>query len=374
MNTRPRHLTTALLLTALGCGAAPSEEVVVVIDDAPDAGGDAGADDAARPEPGADQRVVVFDGEEVSWSGWEDGQNKREVDVTVELPAAGQTYSEIALDFALRCPNGSRCDWWDRLGSFGLVERAGEEDERYVELSRFITPYRVGASWRIDLTDLRPLLTGEVTFRVFIDTWVGPGHANGDGWLVDAALEYTGGVPARPVAGVVPVLARTRVAFGDPSRPVAEQIGALEAVVPEGASSASLRAFITGHGQGNLDNCAEFCPQFHVFEVDGEPFQELIWRDDCDSSVPQDQLGNVTSARAGWCPGGQAHDWTMRLGRVTPGEALAIGYRTSEYENTCRPEADACEGCAFGQTECVYNGSNHTEPNYQVSALLIAYE
>ncbi len=374
MTTYARRLTLVLLSTLLGCGTAPVEEVVIVIDETPDTGPDADATADATEAPGADQRVVVFDGEEVSWSGWDEGKNKRQVDVAVELPGMSSTYSSIELDFALRCPNGSRCDWWDRLGSFGLVERAGEEDERYIELSRFITPYRIGASWRIDLTDLRPLLSDEVTFRVFIDTWVGPGHANGDGWLVDAALDYVGGVPERRVAGVVPVLPMKRVAFGDPSRPVSDQVGQLEALVPEGARTASLRSFITGHGQGNLDNCAEFCPQFHIFEVDGKPFQELIWRNDCDSSVPQNQFGNVTSPRAGWCPGGEAHDWTFRLGRVTAGETLSIGYATSEYENTCRPEAPTCEGCAFGQTECVYNGSNHTEPNYQVSTLLIAYE
>ena len=34
-----------------------------------------------------------------------------------------------------------------------------------IELARFITPFGVGASWDIDVTDLRPLLTGDVTLR-----------------------------------------------------------------------------------------------------------------------------------------------------------------------------------------------------------------
>ncbi len=361
-----------LVALALGCSNEPKEEAVTLVDDVvADAGPDQRPD--AQPRLGEDQRVEVFAGEHVYWSGWDEGQNRREVDVEVTLPGAEESYASIELDFALRCPNRTRCDWWDRLGSFGLVERAGEEDERYVELSRFITPYRIGASWRIDLTDLRPLIQGDVTFRVFIDTWVGPGHQNGDGWLVDASLDYTGGVPERPVVDVSPVLPMTRVNVGDPASSIDEQLGELEGTVAAGASRSALRVFITGHGQGNLDNCAEFCPQFHIFEVDGVEHRDLVWRTDCDSSVPQNQLGNVTSPRAGWCPGGEAHDWTIDLGAAGGDRDLGITYTTSPYENTCRPEADTCEGCAFDQG-CAWNDSNHTQPNYQISALLISYE
>ena len=42
----------------------------------------------------------------------------------------------------------------------------------------------MGASWDLDVTDLRPLLTGDVTMRAFIDTWVGPGSQYGAGWLL----------------------------------------------------------------------------------------------------------------------------------------------------------------------------------------------
>ena len=50
-----------------------------------------------------------------------------------------------------------------------------------------------------------------------------------------------------------------------------------------------------------------------------------------------------------------------------------MGYDVSEYVNTCRPDSPSCEGCAFNQG-CEWNDSNHTEPNYQVSAALIVYE
>ncbi|MEO7327183.1 MAG: hypothetical protein ABI193_01305 [Minicystis sp.] len=44
----------------------------------------------------------------------------------------------------------------------------------------------------------------------------------------------------------------------------------------------------------------------------------------------------------------------------------------ASYENTCRPDAAVCKGCTLG-TGCPYDDGNHTEPNYQISTLLIAY-
>ena len=347
--------------------ASPAEDAGV----AEDAG--AGEDAAAVGTPGDDELVWIYEQTPVFFSGWEEGQNQRQVDVTVTLPGEEFTYESIEFAFALGCPNGDRCDFWDRLGSVGLVQNAGTEEEVYIELSRYITPYRIAANWQADVTDLRPLLTGEVTFRVFIDTWVGPGHPNGDGLLVDATLDYRGGTPARPVRDVLPVLPMTRIVYGDPARPLVEQLPRFDVEVPSDASGLALRTFITGHGQGNYLNCAEFCPQDHSFTVNNTPHTREVWRDDCNSSVPQNQAGNVTSPRAGWCPGGITNDWTIDLGAPPSDGVLSMGYDVSEYVNTCRPDSPSCEGCAFNQG-CEWNDSNHTEPNYQVSAALIVYE
>ena len=53
---------------------------------------------------------------------------------------------------------------------------------------RFVTPYRVSTSLSEDLSLLAPILEGRRLFRLFIDTWVGPGHPQGSGWLVSARL------------------------------------------------------------------------------------------------------------------------------------------------------------------------------------------
>ncbi len=222
------------------------------------------------------------------------------------------------------------------------------------------------------MTDLRPLLQGEVTLRVFIDTWVGPGSPYGDGWLVNTTFALTGGIPEKRAIANVPVWSKQRITYGDPANTIASQIPAQMVDLPE-ASSYALRTFITGHGQGNANNCAEFCPQDHTFTIAGAPQTRNVWRDDCETTGAPNQQGTWKFPRAGWCPGAVTHPWTLELTGVTAGGSAEIAYSVSDYENTCRPDATTCIGCALGGS-CEYNDSNHTEPNFQLSAMLIAYE
>lgn len=324
-------------------------------------------------EPGPDTSVVAFEGEPVFWLGWDEGQNRREVDVEVEFPDAALAYTAATLQFALSCPDDA-CDWWDRKGSIGIVEDAGTDAERVLEIARFVTPYRVGGTWELDVTALRPLLSGPRTLRVYIDTWVGPGHANGNGWLVDARFDLVGGIPSeRPIA-VLPLFPLVEVGVGDPMVPIADQIAAVEAMIPAGASRVELRSVITGHGQGNADNCAEFCPLAHGYEVGGAGVQRTIWRDDCGDNPISNQQGTWQLPRAGWCPGDIVQPWVEDVtAMVTAGASVSVRYDTQGYENTCRPDAPVCTGCTLG-TGCEYDGGNHTPPTMLMSALMIAYE
>jgi hypothetical protein len=328
---------------------------------------DAAADTSGQPHPGADREVFAFADDHVYFAG-ED--NRRDLEFSVDFPPANETFESITMHFSLACPN-SRCDPWDRFGSIGIVPNPGTETPGYIELSRFITPYGVGASRDVDVTDLRPLLTGEQTVHVFIDTWVGPGSPYGDGWTVTASFEFVGGVPETEVLAAIPVYGDTQyVVYGDPERPVPEQVAPVDIVLPEGATGAELRTFITGHGQGNAENCAEFCERDHTFTVNGTAHTETIWRDDCRTTAAPDQQGTWQYSRAGWCPGASAYDVTFDLGDVSDVDTLNLGYDVATYENTCRPGVAECTGCTLG-TGCDYDGGSHTEPYYKVSAVLI---
>jgi len=328
---------------------------------------------AAPIEPGPDTSVTAFDGTHVFFSGGEDGQNMRSVDVDLEFPPAELGYASVSLELGLRCPDGA-CDWWDRAAYIGVVEGAGTDDERVLEVTRFMTPYRVGGAWTIDVSALRPLLSGPRTLRVFIDTWVGPGHANGNGWLVDARFDLVGGVPAELPVEVIPLWPYAEATIGDPMLPVDGQLEPATVEIPEGASRVELRSIITGHGQGNADNCAEFCPLVHGFLVGASAVQRTVWRDDCADNPIDDQQGTWTYPRAGWCPGADVLAWVEDVtAAVQPGASVQVLYDLSGYENTCRPDAPTCMGCALG-TGCEYDGGSHTPPMIKLSAMLVVYQ
>jgi hypothetical protein len=64
------------------------------------------------------------------------------------------------------------------------------------------------------------------------------------------------------------------------------------------------------------------------------------------------------------------YPWTVD---ITAGGQANFAYAVEAYENTCRPDADPCLACSLG-TGCAYDGGNHTEPNFQISTVLIAYQ
>ncbi len=304
---------------------------------------------AAGLPPGEDQTITAFDAEYIYYGA----ENRRQVDLEVVFPDDTATYSQITGRFALTCPN-DLCDWWDRYGTFGIVLDAGTESETFIELDRFITPYRVGMAWESDLTDLRPLLTGAQTMRVFIDTWVGEGSSNGDGWLFTAELDFVGGAPPSPRAiANVPVWGHLSWSAGLDESPVEEQVVPQSVALPA-HTAATFRSFISGHGWNNVQNCAEFCPKDHFYTVGGEEFSREVWRDDCAETVTDGtQQGTWQYSRAGWCPGAQVYPWDTDISEQTVGEASAdVSYRLEDF---------------------TWSGDGD-QPYYYMSGMIIAYE
>jgi hypothetical protein len=342
-------------------GAAAAPDVAIITADAPVV--------VAPTAPGPDKIVTAFSGTPVYFVGSMD--NKRIVDVPVEFPEASLLYKTVTLKLALRCP-AAGCDFWDRRAFLGVVRKVGDK-ESVTEILRFMTPYRVGASWTLDVTGLRPLLSGPVTLRVFIDTWVGPGNAQGSGWLVDASFELVGGMPARRPIAVIPLWDETKFDYGDPAKPVSAAVIDRSITLPAEAGQVELRSFITGHGQGNRDNCAEFCRRMHYFSVDGARIERLLWRDDCATTAVKGQAGSFQYPRAGWCPGADVQPWVADVSAMAQaGKPITVHYEVQAYENTCRPDSPMCAGCAL-RTGCAYDNGNHTNPFYVLSAALIVY-
>jgi hypothetical protein len=330
--------------------------------------GGGGAGGAAAPSAGPDTTVSGFSGAHVYFAGMD---NKRKLDAMVTFPEMPLAYERITLTLTLRCPPAGGCDPWDRRAHLGVVRGAGET-ESVLEILRFMTPYGVGARWSVDVTALRPLLSGSVNLRLFIDTWVGPGHPPGAGWLVDASFEMKGGVPERLPVAVLPLWDEREVDYGDPAKAIATSVPAQMVTLPAGTRAVELRSFVTGHGQGNLDNCAEFCSRKHTFTVGGMAFARDVWRPDCARTAAPGQHGTFMYPRAGWCPGADVIPWVEDVtaaALAAGGGPLSVSYDVASYENSCRPGAMPC-GCGAG---CAYNDGGHTRPVYVLSSVLVAY-
>jgi hypothetical protein len=337
--------------------------------DTGDGDGDA-TPDAAVPEPppmrvdGIDETRALFDGTWVYFNP----DDRRQIDQDVNLPEDMYQYREIRLAFALRCPQGG-CDPWDRHGHISIMADVKGE-KRELELMRFVTPYGRDMTFEIDVTDLRPILTGRVTARVFIDTWVGPGNnPSGPGWLVDAHLKFKGGTPPHDVLAVMPLWSPGGVTYGDPGRSPKRE---LKLDLPQGARGAQMFTIITGHGQGNHENCAEFCPKYHTLRVGDREFKRVIWRDNCATTAVPNQGGNWKPSRAGWCPGAGVEPWVedVSAGVSAGASNLTVSWTPEDFTNTCRPKANPCADCVFN-TSCEYDGGNHTEPYYQLSGMMV---
>lgn len=355
-----RHVACLLALALFGCS---SSEASSSTTPAPDA-----AEETPTNPAGEDTTVVTFDKTHLYFAG---ADNKRNVDVDATFPSTG-SYSSIILHLTLECPSG-KCDAWDRFGSLGIVTKKGDkpENDTVLEVARFMTPYGVGGTWDYDVTDLRPLLKGPLTLQTFIDTWVGPGSSSGNGWLVTASFEMVGGVPEKEAVAVLPVWTMHSGAYGDPAKPLSTSFVPQKLTPPAGTTSYALRTFVTGHGQGNLENCAEFCAREHTLTVGSTPYTQKIWRTDCATTTAPGQKGTYKLSRAGWCPGADVRVWTVDVTADVKGETT-IGYDVAKYENSCRPGVTTCTGCSLG-TGCDYDGGSHTEPVYYVSTVLIAY-
>lgn len=347
---RPALVLLGLFTLTLGCLESPSPGPV--------------ADESIFDMAGADAEVTLFDSAHLYYLP---GDDQRAQDVQVELPDEG-LHASIELDLTLRCPAVGGCDAYDRLGSVTVVEGEGDE-EHEIEIARFITPFGMGAELQFELTRLAPLLRGKRTLRTWISTGVGPGSPMGAGWIVDATLRFDGGVPDDVPMEVVS-LWNASAPYGDPDVPYQEMLGTQLVIAPEASTHIELVALTTGHGQGNKDGCAEFCPRWHDLVVGERTLTDLIWRDDCESTAVQDQPGTWKFSRAGWCPGATVEPWGERL-RLDEGEpSLEVRYDMEVYENSCRPEAETCAGCSLG-TGCDYDGGLHTKARVRVSALAV---
>ncbi len=315
-------------------------------------------------------RVLAFDEEFINWA--------TPVVREFNFPTQPQLYDEALLYLTIGCPSSpGDCDPWDRIGHIRIVQADTDSTETHYEIARFITPYDITAggtfpgtcTWVLDVTDYKFMLTGGVSLRLYIESWIGGER----GWLITAEFAFISGVSDMQPFKVVNLWTRDWLEYGNPDNPIEDGLQPLDIDIPADAVAAKVRAYVTGHGQGNTFNCAEFCPRQHEVLAGPESFTHMLWRNDCAQNECSPQLGTWTYNRAGWCPGDKADPWDNDITHlVTPGAPITLDYNVSAYYNECGPHNP---DCVSGQTcpDCAYNYNGHTRPGYTVNTQLILY-
>ncbi|MDD4747679.1 MAG: peptide-N-glycosidase F-related protein [Salinivirgaceae bacterium] len=266
---------------------------------------------------------------------------------TVYMPEDLSKYSQITLSLDLRCPSGG-CDPWDQPGMLYI-----QKDGLAFEIMRYVTPYgKACGGWIYDLTDFKPLLQGKAVFESIIRVW------GASGWLVDMTFEFTEGEPPYFVTKLDPLWNTDYWVYGDPG--ISYDFPEVTLPVLPETDAAKVRMTVSGHGQANTNNAAEFSEFTHHLWVDGaETFPMHLWKADCNVNPCSPQSGTWQYARAGWCPGQDIQPWEFNLqDHFTAGQDIDLDFVLADYTNLLNTG---------------YNNGSHTEPFYRVHAYLVQY-
>ncbi|MFK7759230.1 MAG: peptide-N-glycosidase F-related protein [Phycisphaerales bacterium] len=291
--------------------------------------------DEQLPQP---VRVQVFDEALLTNAAW----LKSEIDFS-EVP---EQVGRVIATLTLGEPEVGY-DHWDKKGTIGLrlpstVDEEGNEikGERF-EVFRFITPFRKGWTWHMDVTDLLPLFKDLKEFDAHIGTYM-------KGWLVSFDLDFYPGTPEREPISVVN-LWNGNADIGDTDKPVEEFYVDREIQIPDGATHARVRATVTGHGMlPNSKNAGEFMPIWRTMTIrSGESEGDVLggdsimmsernhlWKTDVYLNPCRPQGGTWKFDRAGWSPGDKVEPWIVDVQpEFVFGDVLTIEYELDEYIN-----------------------------------------
>lgn len=192
--------------------------------------------------------------------------------------------------------------------------------DRY-ELGRYITPYGIGLSlgndgwtWAYDVTDFRPLLSGNVHLSA----------GNWQEWL-DMKFVMIKGTPPRNVIGI------ENLWNGSHQYNSSIETNFLipkKVAIDANAGMARLRVTNTGHGFGGNENCAEFCAKTHTVHANGSyAYSQYLWRDNCGMNPLYPQGGTWIYDRSNWCPGAEVTTHTYDMTPyITAGDTLIVDY------------------------------------------------
>lgn len=261
------------------------------------------------------------------------------------LPYDFQIYEQVLLHISLECPS-SGCDPWDQPANISIT-KDGEE----FEIARYITPYgKACGPWTVDITDFKSLLGGATDFKSFIQVF-GP-----SGWLVNVDMELVEANNGIEYTKLDKLWNNQYIVYGDPA--VSSNLPVAQIPVASNTQKSHMRMTLSGHGQGNTDNAAEFSNKTH--EIVANNFTVAthnLWKADCAVNSCANQFGNWEFNRAGWCPGQEVIPFIYNTTEhFNPNGMAFLDYKFEPYTNALNTG---------------YDGQGHTEPHYRMASYLI---
>ncbi len=284
--------------------------------------------------------IRIFDQVQHSFGG-----EGRTHNSSVILPADMSVYETLLLHISVDCPT-TGCDPWDQTAKLEAFTEKGN-----FEIARYITPYgKACGPWTVDITDFKNILQGEVDFRSFIQVW------GNSGWLVTMDLELIEGTIDRPYSKISPLWETDYHVYGDPG--IDDNLDVQTILTEPNSEASHIRMTISGHGQGNTMNAAEFSNFTHNFIENGNNINaHNVWKDDCAFNPCDNQAGTWTFNRAGWCPGQEVQPYIVNTSEnAIAGASVEFDYELQDYTNLLNTG---------------YNGGSHTEPHYRIFSYFV---
>jgi Peptide-N-glycosidase F, C terminal/PDZ domain len=273
-------------------------------------------------------------------------------DAEVSLPPADWAFGRVLLSLDIH-DGGKMWDEWDRNGRIAILTEEGDE----LVIVPFITSYRTPCHWIVDVTHFRPILAGEVRFRIA----AGTNFYKNRGYLMSVALDFHHGTPALEPHAVVPLwngIAKYRSAENH----FRDFFAARTVVIPETTKAARLFVTTTGHSQ-----VGEFTPSKRTVlftpEKDGpadtvKRFENVLWKTDCYLNPNRPQFGTWKFSRAGWAPGDVVRPWWIDITpHLVPGKEAELRYEPEPYDFS---------GAARAPTEKQINAASHVVRSYLI--------
>lgn len=198
------------------------------------------------------------------------------------------------------------------------------------ELARYITPYGNnlslgnGFTWVFDVTDYASLLRDSVELS-----------AGNNEELLDLSFDMIKGTPTRDIESIQN-LWNGGFNYGDTNNPLDNYVLPKKVLIPADATTARWKSRVTGHGMDTPEDCAEFCPKYHYYKVNGtQQFSKLVWRNNCDKNPLFPQGGTWIYDRSNWCPGAEVWTYDMELTPfIIPGDSVLLDHDAQTYSHT----------------------------------------